>query len=360
MRNKSEFKQLIVMFALAFAVLSVSFFVSHNYGPTGFSTYPSPATIDGKFDGNSTYTNIMYKCSSSNPSQKVGSLYYEIDSNGDIEVYYEQNKNLNDNSYGANIVNWSRSHSFSDLTGSDKAEFVFRNCAGQVVLDFTVDYISSSGSAPSGYACLGVSGGEGRMNTGSAANVLAAKTSLDYSFNVLNYVLTSNSPPTISSSNYSLPVSSPYTGWLFEDAYEVKVSGAAFGTSGFCGNVEVVSVHNSPPKYGANEMLPVDCPSVCGNGILEGAEECDDGNTNNGDGCSSNCAAEDKPAIDGKLDIFYTNPIEQCDAALNMLVGNLYYFGDCAFWQRNSKSHATMTGNREILCLSMHCQRQER
>lgn len=28
---------------------------------------------------------------------------------------------------------------------------------------------------------------------------------------------------------------------------------------------------------------------VCGNGIVEGSEQCDDGNTLNGDGCSSNC-----------------------------------------------------------------------
>lgn len=31
---------------------------------------------------------------------------------------------------------------------------------------------------------------------------------------------------------------------------------------------------------------------VCGNGIIEGAEECDDGNTTSGDGCSATCALE--------------------------------------------------------------------
>src|SRR5688572_24359697 len=30
------------------------------------------------------------------------------------------------------------------------------------------------------------------------------------------------------------------------------------------------------------------CP-VCGNGVTEGSEECDDGNTSSGDGCSSTC-----------------------------------------------------------------------
>jgi cysteine-rich repeat protein len=32
--------------------------------------------------------------------------------------------------------------------------------------------------------------------------------------------------------------------------------------------------------------------AVCGNGILEGSEACDDGNTMNGDGCSSSCMIE--------------------------------------------------------------------
>ena len=31
---------------------------------------------------------------------------------------------------------------------------------------------------------------------------------------------------------------------------------------------------------------------VCGNGALEGTEQCDDGNTANGDGCSSTCTTE--------------------------------------------------------------------
>lgn len=33
-------------------------------------------------------------------------------------------------------------------------------------------------------------------------------------------------------------------------------------------------------------------PAVCGNGVLEGAESCDDGNIVSGDGCSSSCASE--------------------------------------------------------------------
>ena len=43
---------------------------------------------------------------------------------------------------------------------------------------------------------------------------------------------------------------------------------------------------------------PADCgPAVCGNGTLEGAEECDDNNTNDSDGCSSACQLENTSAI---------------------------------------------------------------
>ncbi|MGZ3419855.1 MAG: DUF4215 domain-containing protein, partial [Polyangiales bacterium] len=33
-------------------------------------------------------------------------------------------------------------------------------------------------------------------------------------------------------------------------------------------------------------------PATCGNGVLDGAEACDDGNTTNGDGCKSDCTLE--------------------------------------------------------------------
>lgn len=44
-----------------------------------------------------------------------------------------------------------------------------------------------------------------------------------------------------------------------------------------------------------NNALPVRCvrnANNCGNGTLETGEQCDDGNTNNNDGCSANCELE--------------------------------------------------------------------
>jgi cysteine-rich repeat protein len=61
---------------------------------------------------------------------------------------------------------------------------------------------------------------------------------------------------------------------------------------------------------------PADCPdagpsidAICGNGITEGPEECDDGNPRSGDGCDRNCRVEHPPACgDGNID-----PGEECD-----------------------------------------------
>jgi cysteine-rich repeat protein len=69
------------------------------------------------------------------------------------------------------------------------------------------------------------------------------------------------------------------------------------------GQISLTFPENRPPAYGARGAVrpepkllpssydPVDfspCPS-CGNGVVEGAEECDDGNVTDCDGCDSNC-----------------------------------------------------------------------
>lgn len=43
---------------------------------------------------------------------------------------------------------------------------------------------------------------------------------------------------------------------------------------------------------------PLDCPAVCGNGMKEGTEECDDGNTINSDGCAA-CKLDVPSGCDG-------------------------------------------------------------
>ena len=42
----------------------------------------------------------------------------------------------------------------------------------------------------------------------------------------------------------------------------------------------------------ACEGEPSACATVCGDGIVAGTEECDDGNTASNDGCSASCEGE--------------------------------------------------------------------
>lgn len=49
-------------------------------------------------------------------------------------------------------------------------------------------------------------------------------------------------------------------------------------------------------------------PVLCGNGVLNGAEECDDGNVTNGDGCSAQCTKEGPTCGNGILEA-----LEECD-----------------------------------------------
>ena len=58
----------------------------------------------------------------------------------------------------------------------------------------------------------------------------------------------------------------------------------------------------------AGSFVDAPPPDVCGNGIVEQGEECDDSNTLPGDGCSPTCTIEEGECGDGTVD-----PPEQCD-----------------------------------------------
>lgn len=86
-----------------------------------------------------------------------------------------------------------------------------------------------------------------------------------------------------------------------------------------------------------NANCPADCPpgAVCGNGTLEGTEECDDGNTNSGDGCSATCTVETAATFCGdgvKQRPNDDGDNEECDAGANN--GNICtpdYDDDCTY-----------------------------
>lgn len=77
--------------------------------------------------------------------------------------------------------------------------------------------------------------------------------------------------------------------------YDILVSGV--GNSGLCNGLGNLGMNASENIY-LNSVF-VASP-ICGNNIVESGEQCDDGNTNSGDGCSSNCQTESNKSINPK------------------------------------------------------------
>ncbi len=129
------------------------------------------------------------------------------------------------------------------------------------MFDCELDYFAEIGT---GYGTPGVEGKDGKVITGSAANLLDWGTSLEYNFNTLGHdAFILNSP--LTDEDYSDPASAP--GWVFEVAYELKVDGDAFGANGF-GDVTLPVVHNSPNKIGKNKAFTEEDPLVPEAGTL--------------------------------------------------------------------------------------------
>lgn len=178
-----------------------------------------------------------------------------------------------DNTYGANQIGWDARaaakppkmgkmarppHSWKDLVGSDHAQFLVTNGAGDEVIDFKLDYISEDPSVPSGYASLGVSGGDGEVISGDASAIVDFNTSIARNFNERGYgSYTVDSPATDTS--YTPNAAAP--DWDFRVVYEVWIDIAAFGASGF-GDASIASVHASPSKFPDNTIVvePGPCP----------------------------------------------------------------------------------------------------
>jgi hypothetical protein len=150
-------------------------------------------------------------------------------------------------------------HTFKDLVGSDHAELQLLDDNGAVAMHFRLDYISESEAAASGFASLGVSGGEGALIVGEPEWVLAATTSLDRNLNACGLgSFNGDSPAT--DALYTPDPSA--TDWDFRVAYEVWVSAEAFGAAGF-GSALIENVHASPSKLSSNtvDVEPAPCPS---------------------------------------------------------------------------------------------------
>lgn len=198
----------------------------------------------------------------------AGSFTFTYNSAGDLLIKYDQFPAPNDNSYGINAVGWiSHDHKFSDLVGSDHAGIMLLDPSGTTRLSFNVDYLSANSSAPSGYASLGVLGGDGKMLVGTATGITAT-TSLANNLNNINIPglfsaahvqqfgsvnVLINSPPT-DPEHLTYNISDPLlANWDFHDTYYVTISAAKLASIGFDRNTWQVlpnesQLHNSPAK----------------------------------------------------------------------------------------------------------------
>lgn len=151
-----------------------------------------------------------------------------------------------------------RGHTFRDLLRSDHAEIQLLDAAGDVAMHFRIDYVSESADAPSGFASLGVSGGDGDLSIGEPEWVLATTTSIDRNLNACGLASFTESSPATDDAYTPAPDASD---WDYRVAYEIWVATEAFGAAGF-GSALIENVHASPSKLADDtvDVVPAPCP----------------------------------------------------------------------------------------------------
>ena len=205
----------------------------------------APPVIDGKYDQiyqTSPYADeVCYVMD----GQILGRLASFSQPAGDsVYMVLALDKAFVDNTYGTNAIGWPSGHTFANLDGSDKAQFYGYDVNGVKVLDFEMDYIDTKTGTPSGWASLGVGGGEGGINATSYGATVASfpewGTSLDYSLNDTGYCTGGN----CSAGGTDLEVDSPatnelytpnatYPDWIFDVIYEIKIDKDVLGAAGY-------------------------------------------------------------------------------------------------------------------------------
>jgi len=199
------------------------------------------------------------------PTYSSGTLSYETLANGDVRVYYRQDNNFNDNTYGTGSdAGWTsrgKTHRFSDLTNSDKAGFLLKYSDGTVLAQFYQDYVTLGGTntegyaAWSGYQSLGFSGGDGSWVAGSTT----AKTWLIDFDSTLETDLNQSGIANNGIAYTAMTVNSPVgdAKWDVVDGYAFTISAAAFTGGKSFGGVTIFDQHNSPAKTGgSNSYIP--------------------------------------------------------------------------------------------------------
>lgn len=112
----------------------------------------------------------------------------------------------------------------------------------------------------------------------------------------------------------------PYPIYGPQEQIEVVLS---IGAYAFCSEYSDDSdadfrVNQADRVLAKSSLAPLDCPQVCGNGILEVGEECDDGNLFDGDTCSDQCVgcnpadAEYDTTFEAIQELIFDNPTYGC------------------------------------------------
>jgi hypothetical protein len=243
----------------------------------------APGGTQGPLPGQEATATCFY--SADEPSVPAAMIEWIVEAAENQELVHVRltlNPAFVDNTYGANAIGWGTreepmmpglmpggmgekppkgpkkgGHTFKDLVGSDHAEFKLYDHDAQLRLHFKLDYLSEA-DAPSGYASLGVVGGEGKMLLGVASDVVAASSSLDRNLNACGMGGYLEDSPATDENYTPLPAAKL---WDYRVVYDVWVKQAAFGAAGF-GSGVVDFVHASPSKLGENsvDVTPKDCP----------------------------------------------------------------------------------------------------
>ncbi len=196
-------------------------------------------------------------------------LLFTAEDNGTLYFGFSQAAGLNDNTYGVNnnnqgnAIDWfSPPHRLSSLNKSEHAKISMYDCAGVLQLDFFLDYTTLVGGD---VVHLGVDGGDGSWLAGDKTWFLESSSSLDWNFNTTPTLYPNRydtNPARIPTNTYDPGTSAdPAYPWIYELTYEWAVDSAAFAANGWCGDLDITEVHNSPLKSGTN---PAPIPAVVG------------------------------------------------------------------------------------------------
>lgn len=120
-----------------------------------------------------------------------------------------------------------------------------------------------------------------------------------------------------------VPTAYPAAANLPVGTYKVTVEGAS---SGATTPLYVVAIRVTPPG--------------CGDAILEAGEQCDDGNTTSGDGCSATCKAESPWEIEPNGSTITATPLWPTTSSWN---GSISRIGDRDYYAFTLPSTASVT-----------------